>query len=301
MPELRSFSHNGLQRQYLLYSPSLKPAHTGKRPLLFVLHGGGGTNRGMVRLTNGRFNQLADRDGFFVVYPQGIDKFWNEGRPDKISGAHRKGIDDVGFFRALIEHLVYEYPIDSDRIFVTGISNGGLMSFRLGCSLPDKIRAIAPVTAQIPSAIEPLCRSESGASLAVFNGTEDPLVPYNGGQITVFRRQRGEVLSTDETIRIWRKKNRCTSEARVTELPNVTADGTRVIKIEYSQCKNESKVVLYRIDGGGHTWPDGRQYLPVWRIGRTTRDINGCDAIWEFFRELQPAFQAYVFRLKFLN
>lgn len=74
-----------------------------------------------------------------------------------------------------------------------------------------------------------------------------------------------------------------------------------MIKIEYSQCKNESKVVLYRIDGGGHTWPDGRQYLPVRRIGRTTRDINGCDAIWEFFRELQPAFQAYVFRLKFLN
>lgn len=270
----------------MLYTPSLKPAHSGKRPLLFVLHGGGGTNRGMVRLTNGRFNELADRDGFFVVYPQGIDKSWNEGRPDKISGAHRKGIDDVGFFRALIEHLVYEYPIDSDRIFVTGISNGGLMSFRLGCSLPDKIRAIAPVTAQIPSAIEPLCRSESGVSLAVFNGTEDPLVPYNGGQITVFRRQRGEVLSTDETIRIWRKKNRCTSEARVTELPNVTADGTRVIKIEYSQCKNESKVLLYRIDGGGHTWPDGRQYLPVRRIGRTTRDINGCDAIWEFFRDL---------------
>ena len=240
----------------------------------------------MVRLTNGRFNQLADRDGFFVAYPQGIDKSWNEGRPDKISGAQRKGIDDVGFFRALIEHLVYEYPIDSDRIFVTGISNGGLMSLRLGCSLPDKIRAIAPVTASIPSAILPLCRSESGVSLAVFNGTEDPLVPYNGGQITVFRRQRGEVLSTDETIRIWRKKNRCTSEARVTELPNITADGTRVIKIEYSQCKNESKVLLYRIDGGGHTWPDGRQYLPVRRIGRTTRDINGCDAIWEFFRNL---------------
>jgi polyhydroxybutyrate depolymerase len=100
----------------LLYSPSLKPAHSGKRPLLFVLHGGGGTNRGMIRLTNSRFNQLADRDGFFVVYPQGIDKSWNEGRPDKISGAHRKGIDDVGFFRALIEHLVYEYPSDKNRI-----------------------------------------------------------------------------------------------------------------------------------------------------------------------------------------
>jgi len=286
-PAGRSFSHDGLERKYLIYSPPLKSADSGKRPLLFVLHGGGGTHRGMVRLTKRRFNELADRDGFFVVYPQGIDKSWNDGRTDKISGAHRKGIDDVGFFRALIEHLVFEYPIDSNRIFVTGISNGGLMSFRLGCSLPDKIRGIAPVTAQIPSAIEALCRSESGVSLAVFNGTEDPLVPYNGGQITVFRQQRGEVLSTDETIRIWQNKNRCPSKARATELPGLTADGTRVTKIEYTQCAAASKVVLYRIDGGGHTWPDGRQYLPVRRIGRTSRDINACDEIWEFFRSLK--------------
>jgi polyhydroxybutyrate depolymerase len=71
----------------LIYSPPIKPGHSGDRPLLFVLHGGGGTNRGMFRLTNGRFNELADRDGFFVVYPQGIDKSWNDGRLDKISAS----------------------------------------------------------------------------------------------------------------------------------------------------------------------------------------------------------------------
>ena len=103
----------------MLHSPSLKPAHSDKQPLLLALHGGGGTSRAMVRLTNGRFNELADRDGFFVVYPQGIEKFWNDGRSDKISGAHRKGIDDVGFFQALIEELIIQYPIDPDRIFVT--------------------------------------------------------------------------------------------------------------------------------------------------------------------------------------
>jgi polyhydroxybutyrate depolymerase len=282
-----TFSHDGLERQYILYQPSFKTVHSGARPLLLVLHGGGGTHRRMLRLTNRRFNELADRDGFFVVYPQGIGKSWNDGRPDKISDAHRKRIDDVGFLRALIEDLIARYPIDAKRIFVTGISNGGLMSYQLGCSLPDKIRAIAPVTAQIPAAIAPLCGSESAVSLAVFNGTEDPLVPYNGGQIMVFRRQRGAVLSTDETIRIWRRKNRCSPEAGVTELPDVAADGTRVTKIEYSGCKNESKVILYRIEGGGHTWPDGRQYLPVRRIGRTTRDINGCDEIWQFFQSLK--------------
>ena len=160
------------------------------------------------------------------------------------------------------------------------------MSFRLGCSLRDKIRAIAPVTASIPSAILPLCRSESAVSLAVFNGTEDPLVPYYGGQITVFRQQRGEVLSTDETIRIWLAKNRCTPEPKMTALPDLTNDGTRVMKSEYNQCGAGSKVVLYRIEGGGHTWPGGRQYLPVRLIGRTSRDINACDEIWRFFLSL---------------
>lgn len=286
-PAGRSFSHNGLERKYLLHSLSLKSIDSGARPLLLVLHGGGGTNRGMLWLTNKKFNQLADRDGFFVVYPQGVDKSWNDGRPNKISGAHRKDIDDIGFLRALIEYLLSEYPLDPNRVFATGISNGGLMAFRLGCSLSDKIRAIAPVTASLPSAILPRCRSESAVSLAVFNGTEDPLVPYNGGQITVFRRQRGEALSTDDTIRIWQNKNRCSSKARVTEFPDLTADGTHVTKFEYTQCAAESKVALYRIDGGGHTWPDGRQYLPARRIGRTSRDINACDEIWEFFRSLK--------------
>jgi polyhydroxybutyrate depolymerase len=95
------------------------------------------------------------------------------------------------------------------------------------------------------------------------------------------------VLSTDETIRIWRKKNRCTSEARATQLTDIAADGTCVTKIEYTQCAAESKVVLYRIDGGGHAWPDGRQYLPVRLVGRTSRDINACDEIREFFRSLK--------------
>ena len=282
-----SLSHDGLRRHYILYQPSARAEHAGKRPLLLVLHGGGGTHKNMLRLTNERFNQLAERDGFFVVYPQGIDKSWNDGRRDKISGAHRKGIDDVGFLRALIEKLTDQYPIDPRRVFVTGISNGGLMSYQLACSLPDTIRGIAPVTAQIPAAIAPLCRTESAVSLAVFNGTEDPLVPYHGGQIKVFRQQRGAVLSTAETIRIWRQKNGCSPQATIAAFADLADDGTRVTKIEYGPCDSGAKVALYRIDGGGHTWPDGRQYLPVRWIGRTTRDINGCDEIWAFFKSLK--------------
>ncbi|MBW2487042.1 MAG: esterase [Deltaproteobacteria bacterium] len=285
--DIGTLRHDGLKREYILYRPSARAAPAIERPLLVVLHGGGGTYKHMLRLTSERFNQLAERDGFFVVYPQGIDKSWNDGRGDETSGAHRKGIDDVGFLKTLIEKLIDQYPIDARRVFVTGISNGGLMSYLLACRLPDTIRAIAPVTAQIPSAIAPLCRAESAVSLAVFNGTEDPLVPYKGGQIKVFGRQRGAVLSTDETINIWRKKNRCSPQAKITAFADLADDGTRVTKMEYGPCDKGSKVALYRIDGGGHTWPDGRQYLPVRWIGRTTRDINGCDEIWAFFKSLK--------------
>lgn len=280
-------SHDGLKRHYILYQPSARAQHVGKRPLLLVLHGGGGTHHRMLQLTNERFNQLAERDGFYVVYPQGTDKSWNDGRRDEVSRAHRRSIDDVGFLKAVIEKLIDQYPIDPRRVFVTGISNGGLMSYQLACSLPDMIRGIAPVTAQIPAAIAPLCRTESAVSLAVFNGTEDPLVPYHGGQIEVFRRQRGALLSTEETITIWRRKNRCSPQAKITAFADRAEDGTRVTKIEYSPCDQGSKVALYRIDGGGHTWPGGRQYLPVRLVGRTTRDINGCDEIWSFFKSVK--------------
>jgi polyhydroxybutyrate depolymerase len=285
-PVKLTLEYDGFEREYLFHTPSSILSGSDAKPLLFVLHGGSGTHRGMIRLTKGRFNQLADRDGFFVVYPQGIGKAWNDGRKDPISEAHQRGIDDIGFFLALIKYLVSNHPIDPDRIFATGISNGGLMSFRLACGLGDRIRAIAPVTASIPSAIVSLCRSKSMVSLAVFNGTEDPLVPYNGGQIKVFGQQRGEVLSTDETIRIWLSKNRCTPEPGVTVLPDLTKDGTRVTKTEYRPCDGGSKVVLYRIDGGGHTWPGGRRYLPALLIGRTSRDISACDEIWRFFKSL---------------
>ena len=230
---------------------------------------------------------IAKRNGIPVYHMEAGNRCYDDRVPEEVNRRIIDHSSDVlmPYTERSRQNLLRE-GIAGERIFVTGISNGGLMSYRLGCSLPDKIRAIAPVTAQIPAAIAPLCGSESTVSLAVFNGTADPLVPYDGGQITVFRRQRGAVLSTDETMRIWRRKNRCSPEAGVTELPDVTDDGTRVTKIEYSRCKNESKVVLYRIEGGGHTWPDGRQYLPARRIGRTTRDINGCDEIWQFFRSL---------------
>ena len=154
----------------------------------------------------------------------------------------------------MIEHLQTKYRADPARILVTGISNGGLMSFRLACNLPDKIKAIAPVTASIPKALETRCNQPAKVGLLLINGTDDPLVPYGGGQIRVVGRARGEILSTDETIALWLTKSNCQDQAAVASLPDHTPDdGTTVTVVTYPVCNVE----LYRIDGGGHAWPGG--------------------------------------------
>ena len=277
--------HDGIERRYLMYVPPGLDNRPGSYPLIVALHGGGGTALGMVRLTLGRFNELADEHGFYVVYPQGVGKSWNDGRGDVNSRAHAERIDDVGFIGVLISQLRSEYPIDPQRIFATGISNGGLMSFRLGCSLPETIRSIAPVTASIPSAIADTCVRGSGVALILFNGTDDPLVPYDGGQIRVFGNNRGEVLSTTETIRIFVERNGCADDAQPTEMVDRSNDGTRVTALAYRDCRSKSQVLLYRIEGGGHTWPGGYQYLSERLVGRTSHDINACDEIWRFFAD----------------
>jgi polyhydroxybutyrate depolymerase len=198
----------------------------------------------------------------------------------------RENVDDIGFFSNLIDHLAATYPIDSKRVFATGISNGGFMSFALGCFLDDKIRGIAPVTATLTEAIFPRCDSKTSTTLVLFNGTEDPLVPYNGGPITVLRKKRGQITSTDATIKRWVERNDCSLPPTITVLPNKERDLTSVERRDYTGCSDGAKVTLFKINGGGHTWPGGRQYLPVILIGKVSYDIDAAEEMWRIFRSL---------------
>lgn len=278
-------THEGRTRDYILHVP-LAYQTMQKSPLVLALHGGGGKAEGMFKLTHNRFNQLADQNGFFVVYPQGLGKSWNEGAKDSRGYAREHQINDAGFLSVLIDELSKKYPIDPRRVFSTGISNGGLMSFRLGCEMPEKIRAIAPVAANIPEDIVTLCKEPrtNAVGLLLMNGTEDPIVPYEGGDIKVFGQARGKVISTDQTVKIWLKKNGCTDVPKDGISPDRNpGDGTRVRTSIYSQCTSGAPVELYQIQGGGHAWPGGLQYLREGRIGRTSRDIDATDEIWKFF------------------
>jgi polyhydroxybutyrate depolymerase len=275
---------NELERTYRVHIPPLLPENITPA-LVFVLHGGGGTGEGMERtLTLGGFNTLADQNNFIVVYPDGIEKNWNDGRKNVTDPAHQQNIDDVGFFNALIDNLTMEFNIDPDRIFVTGISNGAMMSYRLAFEIPEKIAAIAPVAGAIPTDLVDYNISNEPISICVISGTNDPLVPWEGGIVGFPRNPRGTVISVLESVMYWVNHNNCSSTPDSTLLPDIDpTDHTWVQRDIYCEGNDNTEVILYTIYNGGHTWPDGYQYLPEVLVGRTSRDINANTVIWEFF------------------
>lgn len=281
----RTLVHDGVPREYLLYTPRLARRLPGKRPLVLVLHGGGGSHRGTVRNTRRRFHQLADEHGFYVVYPNAVDGTWDFGE-GQVSEALERRVDDLGFLTRLLDRLLADLPIDPGRVFATGISRGGQASYFLACKIGDRIRAIAAVTMPLPAFLEEDCRRGPPVGVAILNGTEDPLVPYDGGQITVLRKNRGRVLSTDATVELFRSRNGCSSESESRTIDGAD-DGTRVTRTAWTGCAGAA-VVLYRIEGGGHTWPSGGQYLPERLVGRVSRDIDGAVEAWQFFAGFGP-------------
>jgi polyhydroxybutyrate depolymerase len=275
----------GYNRTYILHLPPVEKMQD-PLPVLFHLHGGGGTAKGTPALTFERFNTLTDRDGFIVVYPNAIEKNWNDGRKSNLVTAWQENVDDVGFIVAIIDSLNAMYQIDKSRIFTTGMSNGGFMSTRLLCDRADLFRGGAILTAQISEDYLPGCNPVKPAAVLVMNGTDDPLVPYDGGEIKVFNRSRGTIISTDAYIEFWKQKNGCQTKKPTVFLPDTQKDGTTVSINEYTDCDERGSLILYRIEGGGHTWPGGKQYLGKRLIGTTSREIVACDVIWKYFKSL---------------
>jgi len=243
----------------------------------------------MEKLTRGGFNRLAERDGFVVVYPDGLERHWNDGRGVGAYRAHRENIDDVGFLTALIDHLARGLPVDRARIYATGISNGGLMSFRLAREAATVIAAIAPVAISMSEQIARMRQPARAVPVLMMPGTQDPLVPYEGGEIGRALARGGpgfgRVIPVAEAVRYWVEHNHCAPLPAVTVEPDRDPlDGTRVRREVYGSCRDGTEVVLYAVEGGGHTWPGGLQYLPERIVGRTSRDINAAEVIWAFFR-----------------
>ena len=275
--EKKSVSVQGRKRTYRLYVPPTVPRNAPS-PLVFVFHGGGGQGPSMERLTS--FDDLAEREKFVVAYPNAIGAHWNDGREVDAFDSQREAVDDVAFVSTLIDAISAVHRIDAGRVYATGISNGAIFSNYLGARLADRVAAIAPVAGGLAEPLRPVFHPSRPVSVLIVNGTEDPLVPYSGGAVS---RTHGRVLGAEETARLWAEADGCGRDA-AKDAPTAVAEGCSTVRRRWTGGRDRTEVVLDTIEGGGHTWPGGPQYLPRILVGRACPQPDATKEIWEFFR-----------------
>ena len=262
-----SFVSSGVEREYVLYVPRSYD-RTKKTPLVISLHGAG--LWGALQREISQWDRVADREGFIVVYPSAAGpglKVWHVGTGPRLAS-------DVRFIAELIDTLSARYNIDSTRIYANGLSNGGGMSFVLSCTMSDRIAAVGLV-----GAAQTLpwnwCTDKRPVPEIAFHGTDDPEVSYKGGPSWISARAFPGVVTWTSN---WARRNGCAAS------PVDSAVATDVTRREHTHCANDASVVLYTIQGGGHTWPGGGP-LPEWFVGPTSRSIDASSVMWAFFRE----------------
>ncbi|MEL6657503.1 MAG: PHB depolymerase family esterase [Bacteroidota bacterium] len=273
--------HNDLDRSYILYVPSNYQA-SENWPLVIALHGGGQGN-GESLLEQLQFHEVADTANFLCLYPNGFGNQWADGRG--VTTPDLAGIDDVQFLNDLLDSVAQHYPFDAANVFVTGGSNGGMMAQRLACETPNTFRAYATMIASMPDPVHASCAQGTAVNMLLMNGTEDILVPYEGGSLHPLT-DGGSVLGTDATIDFWRDNNGCTTDNQMLDFDNTDlSDGSTVHYTKYDNCSDSSEVVLYRIEGAGHTIPGMAANMnPRPIVGYTNYDIVAAVEIWEFFK-----------------
>lgn len=280
----RSVKVGELSRRYQIHVPGRYDS-TKATPVIIAFHGGGGNPESMVKLSG--LSEKSDEAGFIVVYPFGTGRLENQLLTFNGGGccgyAMENKIDDVAFTRALLDDLATVVKVDADRVFATGLSNGGIVSHFVASELSDRIAAIAPVGGPLmmdaPNAKRPV-------PVMHFHGTADAFAPFAGGYGKgSFGRSKGvtDFRSVDHTIQAWVKLNGCATEPTIEPLPDKADDGMKCTRKTWSGGKNGSEVVLIEIEGGGHTWP-GKEPI-VKMLGPSTLDISANDLMWEFFQK----------------
>ena len=255
-----SILYEGLWRNYRLFLPNGFNVNT-QRPLVFNLHGYG-SNALEQEIYSG-FDAIADSADVIVCYPNGINNSWN---------AFDRIPDDVGFIDSLITLLHNEYNVNLNRIYSTGMSNGGFMSNYLACELTNRFAAIAPVAGTNSVLVQASCSPSRNIPVLYIHGTADATVLYEGSTL---------YSSANELMTLWSNVNGCSSNTDTVLLSDISlTDNCRAQKITWHDCNNSTQLIHYRIIDGGHTWP-GSPIL----IGTTNQDINASGIIWNFFNQ----------------
>jgi polyhydroxybutyrate depolymerase len=255
----------------------LVPPGPGPHPTVVVLHGA--TISAATTLRGSGFAEAAARRGFTAVFPEGVRRLWNDGRTGGAGGP-----DDVAFLRALVERLVADHIAAADRVYLAGISNGGMMTLTMACRASAQFAGFGAVIASMPEGVPP-CEARP-VPLVMVAGTADPMVPYQGGTVGLNGGQafggRGQVWGAERTARAFVERDGC-GEPTTAALPHRDpADRTHVERIAWLGCRDGTSVTLYRIAEGGHQVAGTRAFLPR-ILGASSSDIAAAEVILAVF------------------
>lgn len=275
----------GLKRTYLTYVPR---GLAKGAPLVVVMHGSG-ENGAQMRIETGyEFDRLADEKGFAVAYPNAYEGYWNACGIVGGGSADGLDVDDVGFLGALVDKLIGEIGVDRARVFAVGSSRGGFMAFRLALEAPSRFRAVAAVSANVPTPDNFKCKpaGHGTSSVMIMNGTDDPLVPFDGGEVNLLGLfyKNGTVRSSRASGQYFADLNAIAGRPQTRE--DRVAGGVRVEQVLW---RGDSKieVELVAVHGGGHGIPQPYRRHPR-LLGPSPQEPNGPAVIWAFFARQRP-------------
>ncbi|MAD07617.1 MAG: hypothetical protein CMP86_09415 [Gammaproteobacteria bacterium] len=284
-PLREAINHGGLEREFIAYVPqNLPPRDAG---LVIAMHGYGSSAENIMAYSG--FNALADEYGYVVAYPQGTqdqqgNAFFNVGYAFHSDST----VDDVGYIRALVARLVESHQIDPNRVYATGMSNGGDMSYLLACKAADAFRAVAPVAGTMMVATADNCAPSSAMPVLALNGTADNVTRYAGDYAN--EEGWGAYISVSDVIDLWVRH--AGAQAQPPEVLNYPSDQSITV-VEYSAEATSPEIILYQVEGGGHDWPgarfawwDLRRLLSVYAMGfGEHRSFDTSAHIFKFFNK----------------
>lgn len=270
----------GIQRSYRIYVPRGLPKGA---PLVLVMHGSGEGPQAIRMGTGYGFERLADQHGFAVVYPKSFGFDWNDCSTIGNTAVDGVRADDAGFLAALVDKLVDEIAVDPHRVFAAGVSNGGSMALRLALEHPTRYRAVGAALANVPAPQNFQCQPVGQTpSAMILNGTEDPLVPYAGGEINLLGLfyKGGQVISSIASARYLADRNAIVGQPQVSQTE--TAQGARVEHARWQAADGRTEVELVTLHGAGHVLPQPWARRPR-LLGPAPTEPNGPALIWAFF------------------
>ncbi len=238
-------------------------------PLLLCFPGNGGTGKQSEKTG---LSDIADREGFIVVYPYGIHKTWN------LLKSTKRRPDDVKFVKILVKYLISEYAVDESRIYAMGHSVGGFFSIALAVKCSNIFAAVASVSGGMYKELEAKFSPSEPVSILLMHGTKDSTIPFKSSP-----DDKPWIMETLKLVDLWVKHDRCNTVPSIEKLPDIAGDdGTTVTKTTYSSGKQGTEVVLYTIKGGKHRLPSRYKEIISYQPGHC-RDIDAAEEIWKFF------------------